>query len=307
MNAGRRVSYYEASARTRVARLADEASFTEFCPPAQRLTSPHLALLGAPLAFDDGVVVGRARLAGMPVLIAAQEGKFNGGAVGEVHGAKIRGLLDRALNEASSERPAAVLLLVDSGGVRLHEANAGLIAISEIMRAVLRVQAAGIPVFALVGGSCGAFGGMGIVTRLCNEVIVSELGRIGLSGPEVIETVKGVEEFDSKDRPLIWRVTGGKLRRTLGEATRLVDDDVAAFRAVVAERLAAESVQPAHSAPVASLASLQAAQQKLAARLARFSTTRDGLEIWGAAGFADPAGVPLLTTASFNQQLGEAA
>ena len=28
-------------------------------------------------------------------------------------------------------------MLVDSGGVRLHEANAGLIAVSEVMRAVL--------------------------------------------------------------------------------------------------------------------------------------------------------------------------
>lgn len=297
MSAVRKVSYYEASARTRVAQLTDDASFTEFCPPEMRLTSPHLALLGAPVAFDDGVVVGRARLAGQPVLIAAQEGKFNGGAVGEVHGAKIRGLLDKAL----VERPVAVLLLVDSGGVRLHEANAGLIAISEIMRAVLRVQAAGIPVFALVGGSCGAFGGMGIVTRLCTEVIVSELGRIGLSGPEVIETVKGVEEFDSKDRPLVWRVTGGKLRRTLGEATRLVDDDVADFRAALT-RL----ILTARSS-VSTLASLQATQQKLAIRQERFAGIRDGRDIWHAAGFADPDGVPLLTTDSFNRQLGEAA
>ncbi|MCW2286187.1 acetyl-CoA carboxylase beta subunit, partial [Rhodoblastus acidophilus] len=38
-----------------------------------------------------------------------------------MHGAKIVGLLERALDE----RPAAVLLLVESGGVRLHEANAG--------------------------------------------------------------------------------------------------------------------------------------------------------------------------------------
>jgi len=64
-----------------------------------------------------------------------------GGAVGEVHGAKLTGLLERALDE----RPAAVLLLVESGGVRLHEANAGLIAVSEVMRAVLAVRAAGIP------------------------------------------------------------------------------------------------------------------------------------------------------------------
>ena len=296
---GRRISYFEASARLRLSGLVDADSFSEFCPPEMRLTSPHLAQLDAPLAFDDGVVVGRATVAGHKVLIAAQEGRFNGGAVGEVHGAKIRGLLDKAL----VERPAAVLLLVDSGGVRLHEANAGLIAISEIMRAVLRVQAAGIPVFAFVGGSCGAFGGMGIVTRLCAEVVMSEQGRLGLSGPEVIETVKGVEEFDSRDRALVWRVNGGKLRRALGDATRLVDDLIPAFRTAAADLIARYQAQPL--AP-ASLDTLLDAQAKLAGRSARFATARDGREIWQAT-FADPSRVPDLTVEEFNLQLGEAA
>ncbi|BAL23909.1 biotin-independent malonate decarboxylase subunit beta [Azoarcus sp. KH32C] len=292
----KRVSYFEASARTRVAALVDEGSFTEFCPPELRMTSPHLARLDAPVGFDDGVVVGRASVGGRPVLLAAQEGKFNGGAVGEVHGAKIRGLLERALRD----RPAAVLLLVDSGGVRLHEANAGLIAISEIMRAVLAVQAAGIPVIALVGGSCGAFGGMGIVTRLCDEVIMSEEGRLGLSGPEVIETVKGVGEFDSRDRSLVWRVTGGKLRRALGEATALVDDDASSFREAVVGCLDRSS---AGRDALDELELLQAAQQRLQQRRERFADTRDGLEVWRSTGFPDPQAVPMLTADAFNAQL----
>ena len=295
----RHISYFEASARMRLNGLVDANSFNEFAPPEIRLTSPHLLQLDAPLAFDDGVVVGRATLAGHTVLIAAQEGRFNGGAVGEVHGAKIRGLLDKAL----IEQPAAVLLLVDSGGVRLHEANAGLIAISEIMRAVLQVQAAGIPVFALVGGSCGAFGGMGIVTRLCAEVVMSEQGRLGLSGPEVIETVKGVEEFDSRDRALVWRITGGKLRRALGDATQLVDDLIPAFRAAAVDLIARYQAQPL--AP-ASLDDLLEAQAKLTERSTRFANARDGLEIWQAA-FADPSQVSELTVAEFNLQLGEPA
>lgn len=292
---GRGISYFEASARMRLHGLVDADSFEEFCPPEMRQTSPHLARLDAPLAFDDGVVVGRATLGGAAVCIAAQEGRFNGGAVGEVHGAKIRGLLNRAL----IERPAAVLLLVDSGGVRLHEANAGLIAISEIMRAVLDVQAAGIPVFAFVGGSCGAFGGMGIVTRLCAEVVMSEQGRLGLSGPEVIETVKGVEEFDSRDRALVWRITGGKIRRTLGEATRLVEDLIPAFRDAAAE-LIGRHLHPA------SLDELQDAQDNLAARSARFASARDGLEIWQAT-LPDASRISELTVAEFNRSMGACA
>ena len=115
------------------------------------MVSPHLRQLDTPAAFDDGIIVGRGTLDGM-VLVAAQEGGFMGGAVGEVHGAKLAGLLERALDE----RPAAVLLLVESGGVRLHEANAGLIAVSEVMRAVLAVRAAGIPVVVLDGGSAAS-------------------------------------------------------------------------------------------------------------------------------------------------------
>ncbi|MHB1291150.1 MAG: biotin-independent malonate decarboxylase subunit beta, partial [Sulfuricella sp.] len=70
----RRISYFEASARMRLSGLVDADSFSEFCPPEMRQTSPHLAQLGAPQAFDDGVIVGRATLAGHAVLIAAQEG-----------------------------------------------------------------------------------------------------------------------------------------------------------------------------------------------------------------------------------------
>lgn len=296
----KQTSFFEASARVRIARLIDPDSFSEFCPPQLRHTSPHLARLNAPIAFDDGVAVGRARLAGHPVLIAGQEGRFNGGAVGEVHGAKLRGLLDKAV----SERPAAVLLLVDSGGVRLHEANAGLIAISELMRAVLRTQSAGIPVFALIGGSCGAFGGMGIVTRLCAEVVMSEQGRMGLSGPEVIETVMGVEEFDSRDRALVWRVTGGKVRRALGEATWLVEDDIGAFRAVVAGLLADYAATPMRCAD---LDTLRAAHVRLGERSKCFATARDGREVFEASAFSDIDGVPLLPVDDFNRHLMEQA
>ncbi|MDB5963039.1 MAG: biotin-independent malonate decarboxylase subunit beta, partial [Massilia sp.] len=161
MNEQSQASFREAAARQRIASLFDAGSFVEFLPPSSRVTSPHLAQLDAPVAFDDGVAVGRARLVGDSVFVAAQEGGFMGGAVGEVHGAKLVGLLRRAI----AERPAAAVLLLESGGVRLHEANAGLIAVSEVMRAVLDARAAGIAVITLAGGANGVFGGMGIVAR----------------------------------------------------------------------------------------------------------------------------------------------
>ena len=169
-----KLSYAECSARERLAHIVDPNSFHEWLPPSQRLTSPHLAQLGVPSSFDDGVAIGRATLAGRDVFVAAQEGAFMGGGVGEVHGAKLVGTPRRALRD----RPDAVLLLAESGGVRLHEANAGLIAVSEVMRALLDVRAAAIPVVVLIGGANGCFGGMGIVARCADQVVMSDIGRL---------------------------------------------------------------------------------------------------------------------------------
>ena len=282
-------SYYEADARERIEGLLDAGSFCEFFGPRRRTISPHLAQLDVPGAFDDGIVVGAGRLQEREVLVAAQQGAFMGGGVGEVHGAKLTGLLERA----REVRPEAVLLLLDSGGVRLHEANAGLIAISEIMRAVLAARAEGVPVIALVGSGNGAFGGMGIVARCCSAVLMSEEGRLSLSGPEVIETVRGVEEFDSRDRALVWRVTGGKHRYLTGEASALVADHMQAFAdAAVAAIAACDPDQDP-------LAALEQAQQQLEARIAAYGDCRDGLEIWARQGIADPDRLPLLDTAAF--------
>lgn len=70
------LSWYEASARQRIDALVDAGSFTELIGPVLREMSPHLAIFDLPEQFDDGIVVGRGRLDGTPVLVAAQEGRF---------------------------------------------------------------------------------------------------------------------------------------------------------------------------------------------------------------------------------------
>ncbi len=284
-------SYYEADARERIDGLLDAGSFTEFVGPRRRLISPHLAQLDTPGAFDDGIVVGEGRLRGRHVLIAAQQGAFMGGGVGEVHGAKLTGLLERA----AATTPDAVVLLLDTGGVRLHEANAGLIAISEIMRATLGARAAGVPVLALIGSGNGAFGGMGIVARCCSAVIMSEEGRLSLSGPDVIETVRGVEEFDARDRALVWRVTGGKHRYLIGDAQTLVPDRIAVFADAAATTLDTLAEPQGDAA----LQALEREHHALAARITAYGDCRDGVEIWRRQGIADPERLPLLDTDAF--------
>ena len=271
--------WYEASARERVAGLLDPKSFVEFLGPEQRAMSPHLTQFDLTGAFDDGIIVGRGHLDGQEVFVAAQEGRFLGGAFGEVHGAKLVGLLRAARADAGRGGPRAVLLLLDTGGVRLQEANAGELAISEIIRAILEVRSAGIPVLALVGGRAGAFGG-GIVSACCSRIVVSEHARVSVSGPEVIETNKGVEEFDSKDRALVWRICGARTRYLTGGADRYVKGRIEDFRE------AAIALIP--HAPPFELTTLKAEQQRLAERLQHFGDCRDAPEIWRKAGLPEP-------------------
>ncbi len=279
------ISYAECTARERLAKLLDAGSFHEWLPPSERLTSPHLAQLGVPSAFDDGVAIGRGLLGGRTVFVAAQEGEFMGGGVGEVHGAKLTGLFKRALRE----KPDAVLLLAESGGVRLHEANAGLIAVSEVMRALLDLRAAGVPTVVLIGGTNGCFGGMGIVARCADWIVMSDIARHAMSGPEVIEASHGVEEFDSRDRGQVWRTTGGKHRYLMGDCDALVEDDVAAFRAAAIEAL--ERHRPL------TLDVLEAEHAMLARRLAEAPEGADAEALWRSMGVEEAERVPDLGAA----------
>lgn len=280
-------SYYESSARARIAGLMDADSFHEWLPAAARVTSPHLATLEQPAAFDDGVVIGQGSIAKKKIYIAAQEGGFMGGAVGEVHGAKIVGVLERAVRD----HPAAVVLLLETGGVRLQEANAGLIAVSEVMRAILSARAAGVSVIVVIGGQYGCFGGMGIAARCASAIIMSEEGRLGLSGPEVIETARGVEEYDSRDRALVWRTVGGKHRYLLGECDVIVPDSIEAFQhAIIACMDKGDNW---------SLEALEQEHRMLSERVKRFGVCKDGRDIWRKLGWADPDAIAMMDNDEF--------
>jgi malonate decarboxylase beta subunit len=161
------------------------------------------------------------------------------------------------------------------------------------MRALLDVRAAGIPVIVLIGGANGCFGGMGIVARCADHVVMSDLGRLAMSGPEVIEASHGVEEFDSRDRALVWRTTGGKHRWLSGDCDALVDDDVAAFRAAAIAAL--DKARPV------TLAGLEDEHARLTARL-RFEGD-DAVAFWASTGVAEAAHVPDLDVAAL-QSLG---
>jgi malonyl-S-ACP:biotin-protein carboxyltransferase subunit MadC len=240
-------SFLQSNARQRVLGLIDPDTFTELAGPRDRLSSPHLPLLGQAIQFDDGVVTGVGFIGKKPVFIASQEGRFIGGAVGEVGGAKIANIVrlarqayDRmtaATPDLPEEKRPAVVISFDTGGVRLHEANAGLLAHAEIMDQFQDCKGK-VPIVALIGGRVGCFGGMGFVAAAADVIIMSQNGRIGLTGPEVIEEEMGKDEFDSSDHALVFRTTGGKHRYIMGDSNFLVADSIDAFRHALCEVLA---------------------------------------------------------------------
>ena len=217
-------SFIELSARERAKALLDEQSFRELLDPFARMMSPWLPKQNIVPQADDGVVVAKGTLQQKPVVIISIEGNFQGGSLGEVGGAKIAGALELAAEDNRKGIPTAAILLLETGGVRLQEANLGLAAIAEIQAAIVALRQYQ-PVVAVIAGSVGCFGGMSIAAALCSYLIMTQEGRLGLNGPQVIEQEAGVQEYDSKDRPFIWSITGGQQRAASGLVDAYVEDD----------------------------------------------------------------------------------
>lgn len=224
-----RNSFVELDARARVRALVDAGSFRELIDPFERMTSPWLARQGVVTQTDDGVVVAKGTIGGQPAVVLAIEGAFQGGSLGEVGGAKIAGALELAAADNRQGVPTRAVILFETGGVRLQEANLGLAAIAEIHSAIIDLRRHQ-PVIGVIAGTVGCFGGMSIAAGLCSYLVVTREARLGLNGPQVIEQEAGITEYDSRDRPFIWSFTGGEQRHRTGLVDAYVDDDAQALR-----------------------------------------------------------------------------
>ncbi|MFF3442741.1 biotin-independent malonate decarboxylase subunit beta [Streptosporangium sp. NPDC002721] len=227
-----RTGVIELSARARAFALLDTGTGRELCGPFDRIESPWLEPQGVVPEADDGVVVVKGELGGRPAVVIGVEQAFQGGGIGEVSGAKIAAALSLAAADNRDGTPTSAILLLETGGVRLQEANLGLATIAEVCSALLELRALR-PVIGVIAGALGCFGGMSIAAGLCTALIMTREGRLGLDGPEVIESEAGVAEFDASDHPLIWSIDGGTQRTATALADALVLDDVTAVRSAV--------------------------------------------------------------------------
>ena len=232
MNRPARDSFIELPARERARVLLDPGTFRELLGPFERLKSPWLPRQGVVSQSDDGVVVARGRIAGRPAAVVAVEGAYQGGSIGEVSGAKIAGALELALRDCERGQPVRPVLLLETGGVRLQEANLGLAVIAEIHAAIVALRRH-VPVVGVITGLVGCFGGMSLAAALCSRLIVTRQARLGMNGPEVIEQEAGMAELDALDGAAVWSLMGGEQRYATGLADVLVEDDADAIAAQV--------------------------------------------------------------------------
>ncbi|HMC47880.1 MAG TPA: biotin-independent malonate decarboxylase subunit beta [Caballeronia sp.] len=239
-----RQSFIELDARERAQSLMDSGSWRELVGPFDRIESPWLPAQGIAPQSDDGCVVLKGTVAGEAVVVIALEGGFQAGSMGEVSGAKMSTALDLAAQDSQNGTKTAAILLLETGGVRLQEANLGLAAVAEVMASMLALRRHA-PIITVIAGTVGCFGGMSLAAGLSSYLVMTREARLGLNGPEVIEQESGLEEFDSTDHALVWAIDGGEQRVAMGVADELVLDDVQSIAAAV-RRCVAAGLPPVH-------------------------------------------------------------
>jgi Acetyl-CoA carboxylase beta subunit len=135
--------------------LLDEGTFHELLGLYERLESQWLLVQDVMPQSDDGLVIARGQI-GRKESVVAIEGHFQGGGSGEGSGAKIDATLGLALEDAKKGQPIQVVLMLETGGVRLQESNLGLEAIAEINSSLIALRQY-VPVVGVIAGLVGCF------------------------------------------------------------------------------------------------------------------------------------------------------
>lgn len=233
------LSFVELSTRERAYYLLDDNSQREILGAERNINSPWLIPQGIVPQSDDGCIVMKGSINLLNTVVIGIEGAFQGGSIGEVSGAKMAAALDLALRDNQQGKATQVVLILETGGVRLQEANLGLAAIADIHSSIVALRGH-TNVIGVIAGSVGCFGGMSIAAGLCSQLIVTQEARLGLNGPAVIEQEAGIDEYDSHNRPFVWSITGGEQRHASGFVDYYCQDNANDIKQAVIQALSRE-------------------------------------------------------------------
>ena len=138
-------------------------------------------------ADDSGILAAQGAVDGMTAVAFASDPRVQGGAMGSAGCAAVVTAYDQAI-----ELGAPVIGLWHSGGARLREGVESLHAVGLVFAAMTRASGK-VPQISVVLGP--AAGGAAYGPALTDLVILSEQGRIFVTGPDVVRSVTG-EDVD---------------------------------------------------------------------------------------------------------------
>src|SRR5438876_8083617 len=183
--------HFTMRARSRIASLADEGSFSEeaadlrsedplhFCdrrPYAERLAEAEMKT-----GLGEAMVIGQASLDGKPCELAVMDFSFMGGSMGSVVGEKFSRACDGA-----AERGVPLVSVTASGGARMQEGILSLMQLPKTVCAVEDLHDAGGTLISVMAhpttaGVLASFASLG-------DVIVAEPGALlSFTGPRVVQ------------------------------------------------------------------------------------------------------------------------
>src|SRR5437763_8053223 len=172
------------TARERIDLLLDEGSFVELDRFAvHRCYNFGMERRRIP---GDGVVTGHGTVDGRKVVVFSHDFTIFGGSLGEVFAEKICKVMDLALKMG-----CPIIGINDSGGARIQEGVVSLAGYADIF--YRNVRASGVvPQISLVAGPCA--GGAVYSPAITDFIVmVRDIGKMYITGPDVIKTVTGEE------------------------------------------------------------------------------------------------------------------
>ncbi|MDO5713252.1 MAG: carboxyl transferase domain-containing protein [Tissierellia bacterium] len=177
------------TARERLHLLFDEGSFVELDAFVRHRCTNFGMEKNRP--FTDGVVTGYGKVNGRLVYAFAQDFTITGGALGEMHAAKIVKVQEMAIKMG-----APLVGLNDSGGAKIQEAVDALSGYGRIF--YQNVMGSGvIPQISAIMGPCA--GGAVYSPALTDFIfMVDQTSQMFITGPQVIKSVTG-EEVTSEE------------------------------------------------------------------------------------------------------------
>lgn len=171
----------------------------------------------------DGVVTGRGRIEGLPVMLGVMDSAFFMGSMGTTIGEKLARLFEQA-----TKGRLPVIVFTASGGARMQEGIFSLMQMAKVSGAVARHSREGLLYITVLTDP--TTGGVTASFAMLGDIILAEPGAlIGFAGPRVIEQTIGQKlpegfqraEFLLEHGFVDQIVPRDQLRHTLGTIIKL--------------------------------------------------------------------------------------